>query len=102
MSPCSRFSLLASQFVFRFGSRFTIGTEKCEQHAWFQGSVAEIAIQDRAVGVDAAVPEKRPVAAHRLDQRRIAPRNDDLLGFARLGDVAAERISDDSSWKPWD
>src|SRR5688572_599488 len=55
----------------------------------------DVAIQDRAVGVDASVPEKRPVATHGLGQRRIAPRYDDLLRFARFGDVAAERIRDE-------
>src|SRR5262245_16721602 len=55
-------------------------------------SGAEISIQDRAVRVDAAIAEERPVPTHRFDERRIAARDDDVLGLSGLGDHAPEGV----------
>src|SRR5262249_22215412 len=81
-------------------SRFCCARFSVRVH--FQGSIrssaaasvfgAEIAAQNRRVGVDAAVAEKRPVSTDRLDERRVALRNDDLLLFSGLHDIAAEWI----------
>ena len=40
-------------------------------------SRAEIPVQDRAVGVDAAVAQERPVAPHGFDERRVAAGDED-------------------------
>ena len=59
------------------------------------GHAPRYRLEDRPVGVDAAIAQERPVAAHALDQRRIAPRDEHLFVVAGLGDVAAERIGDE-------
>ena len=57
---------------------------------------SEVALEDRPVGVDAAIAEERPVAPHGFDQRRIAARDRASSSpLAGLGEVAAERIGDE-------
>src|SRR5688572_22233294 len=58
-------------------------------------SAFKVAAQDRGVGINAAIAEERPVAADLFNQRGVALRNQDLLALARLGHIAAERISDE-------
>src|SRR5262245_57144858 len=55
----------------------------------------EVAIENRSVGVHAAVTEERPVAADGLDERGIAARDQNLLALAAFGDVAAEGVGDE-------
>src|SRR5205085_2082020 len=58
--------------------------------------VAEIATDDPAVGVDAAVPQERPAAPHLLDPCEIHLREDDRFPVSRcLRHDGAERIGDE-------
>src|SRR6185369_10605471 len=58
------------------------------------GSRAEVAAQDRRVGVDPSIAQEGPVTARLLDQRRIAARNQNLWFRSRLRENAAERVGD--------
>src|ERR1041385_7034846 len=57
--------------------------------------LSNVSIENRRVGVDTAVTQEWPIAAHGLDQPRVAARDDDLLPLFCLGDVPAEWIRDE-------
>src|SRR4051812_38209841 len=56
---------------------------------------AEIATEDRGVGIDATIAEEGPVSARLLDEPRIAAGDEHRGIGARLGKDSAERIADE-------